>query len=174
MDVGLIQLDHGSPALPPAGTRPEAIAPAIGLAPADLDPGLPAQRVTVGPTFALVPLRSREALTRAQLDVTRHANSTGIYCFTREGADPGRPIRARMFFESAGPREDPATGSATACFGAYLLAHGVYREKLALRIEQGVEMGRPSLLHLSAQSGGGKPVIRVGGRVIESARGDLV
>src|SRR5262245_13855889 len=29
IDVGLIQLDHGSPALPPAGTRPDAIAPAI-------------------------------------------------------------------------------------------------------------------------------------------------
>ena len=28
IDVGLIQLDHGSPALPPAGTRPDAIAPA--------------------------------------------------------------------------------------------------------------------------------------------------
>ena len=56
----------------------------------------------------------------------------------------------------------------------YLLAHGVYGDELALRIEQGVEMGRPSLLHLSARSAGGKPVIRVGGRVIESARGELV
>jgi trans-2,3-dihydro-3-hydroxyanthranilate isomerase len=148
----------------------EAIAPAIGLSPADLDPALPVQRANAGPSFIIVPVRRREALARARLDVSRIPElSTGIYCFAREAESPANQVRARMFFESAGPREDPATGSATACLGAYLLAHRVYGAELALRIEQGVEMRRPSLLHLSAHAHG----IRVGGRVIESARGEL-
>jgi trans-2,3-dihydro-3-hydroxyanthranilate isomerase len=165
-----------APPIALGATLPAAeIAPIVGLAPDDLDPALPVQRANAGPSFVLVPVRRRDALARARLDVSRASElGTGIYLFVRDAEDPANQIRARMFFESAGPREDPATGSATACFGAYLLAHGVYGAKLALRIEQGVEMGRPSLLHLSAQSGGEEPVIRVGGRVIESARGELV
>jgi trans-2,3-dihydro-3-hydroxyanthranilate isomerase len=158
----------------------ERIAPIVGLAPADLDPALPVQRISAGPKFTIVPLRSRAALARARLDLARYFAyaqgdaTTGFYLFAREAEDPRNQIRARMFFEAAGPREDPATGSATACFGAYLLEHGVYGSKLQLRIEQGVEMGRPSLLHLDAQNAGGAARIRVGGRVIESARGELV
>jgi trans-2,3-dihydro-3-hydroxyanthranilate isomerase len=155
----------------------DEIAPIVGLAPSDLDPALPVQRVAAGPKFTIVPVRSREALARARLNLDAFAadeSSTGLYCFVREAADPANQIRARMFFEAAGAREDPATGSATACFGAYLLAHGVYGKSLALRIEQGFEMGRPSLLHLDARTQGGAARIRVGGRVIESARGELL
>jgi trans-2,3-dihydro-3-hydroxyanthranilate isomerase len=69
-------------------------------------------------------------------------------------------------------REDPATGSATACLGAYLLAHR--GGEFSLRIEQGVELGRPSLLRLRARRLGDADDIRVGGRVLESARGELL
>jgi trans-2,3-dihydro-3-hydroxyanthranilate isomerase len=158
----------------------ETVARVLGLAPSDLDPALPVQRAKAGPGFAIVPLRGRAALARVRFDVGAYLElakedaSTGIYVFAREAERPGNDVRARMFFESAGPREDPATGSATACFGAYLLEHGVYGDSLRLRIEQGVEMGRPSLLHLEASRVSGAPRIRVGGRVIESARGELL
>jgi len=148
----------------------------VRLAPADLDSALPVQQVSAGPVFAIVPLRRREALARVDVDLARlrafgkQHGSTGIYLFAREAEDPANPVRARMFFESAGLREDPATGSATACFGQYLLAHRVFGDgRVQLRIEQGVELGRPSLLHLDASH----ERIRVGGRVIESARGEL-
>ena len=158
----------------------EKVARVLGLAPSDLDPALPAQIAKAGPTFAIVPLRRREALARVRFDVDAYRafasgdETTGLYCFAREAEYPENQIRARMFFESAGPREDPATGSATACFGAWLLEHRVYGETLRLRIEQGVEMGRPSLLHLDASLAPHGQRIRVGGRVIESARGELV
>jgi trans-2,3-dihydro-3-hydroxyanthranilate isomerase len=51
------------------------------------------------------------------------------------------------------------------------LAGGV---RFALRIEQGVERGRPSLLRLEVTGEGGAAKIRVGGRVFESARGELL
>lgn len=164
------------------GTRlsGEVVARVLGLSPSDLDPALPVQRAKAGPGFAIVPLRRREALARVRFDVSAYLElakedaSTGIYAFAREAEHPGNQIRARMFFEAAGPREDPATGSATACFGAYLLEHRVYGDALRLRIEQGVEMGRPSLLHVEASRVSGAPRIRVGGRTLESARGELL
>jgi trans-2,3-dihydro-3-hydroxyanthranilate isomerase len=58
--------------------------------------------------------------------------------------------------------------------GAYLLAHGQHGSELSLRIEQGFEMGRPSLLRLEASGDSGATRIRVGGRVIEIARGELL
>ena len=155
---------------------PGEIAAIVGLAPADLDPALPVQQVSAGPVFAIAPLRRREALARIEVDLARlrafgkQHGSTGIYLFAREAEDPANHMRARMFFESAGVREDPATGSATACLGAYLLARRSHGSAFSLRIEQGVELGRPSLLHLDASV----ERIRVGGRVIESARGELV
>jgi trans-2,3-dihydro-3-hydroxyanthranilate isomerase len=158
----------------------DVIARILGLRPSDLDPVLPAQRVAARPAFAIVPLARRETLARlsvdldAYLDFARGDASTGVYVFAREAENPANHMRARMFFESAGLREDPATGSATACLGAYLLAHRSHGNAFTLRIEQGCEMGRPSLLHLEARSESRAPQIRVGGRVIESARGELV
>jgi trans-2,3-dihydro-3-hydroxyanthranilate isomerase len=168
---------------PPVALGPkipaEAIAPALCVEPSDLDPVLPAQRATAGPGFAIVPLRRRETLARVRFDLDAYRDlargdaSTGVYVFAREAENPANHMRARMFFESAGVREDPATGSATACLGAYLLAHRSHGDAFTLRIEQGCEMGRPSLLHLDARRTDGEPRIRVGGRVIESARGEL-
>jgi len=163
-----------------AEIAPEEIAEVLGLAPSELDPVLPAQRAAAGPKFAIVPLRRREALGRIRFDLdayrafARVEASTGVYVFAREAEDPVNHMRARMFFDAAGMREDPATGSATACLGAYLLAHRSHGSDFTLRIEQGVEMGRPSLLQLDARVESGRPRIRVGGRVIESARGELV
>jgi len=164
------------------GERLEAvrIAPGLGLSAADFDPALPIQRAQAGPAFVFVPLRGREALARARVDLQALARdaglgaTTGVYLFAREAEHAGSHVRARMFFEASGLREDPATGSATACFGAYLLAHGVYGPQLSLRIEQGFEMGRPSLLRLEGSGSGDGVKIRVGGRVIESARGELL
>jgi trans-2,3-dihydro-3-hydroxyanthranilate isomerase len=155
------------------------VAPCLGLATADLDAALPIRRAEAGPAFVFVPLRRRADLARVRVDLDGLARdtglgaTTGVYLFSREAVPGASPVRARMFFEAAGLREDPATGSATACFGAYLLAHGGYGAQLRLRIEQGVEMGRPSLLRLEASGPVEAARIRVGGRVIESARGEL-
>lgn len=157
---------------------PGEIAPALGLSAADLAPDLPAQEVRAGVHQLIVPLASRTALRRARLDQAAFAPLAArglpshVYLFTREAASPELQLHARMFFTAGGVREDPATGSATACLGAYLLAHT--GKDVALCIAQGAEMGRPSLLRLEARRGAGGPLVRVGGRVIEVARGELL
>ena len=87
----------------------------------------------------------------------------GGYVFTALGA--GR-LRARGFWPGAGISEDPATGSAAAALGLYL-AERVGDVDVA--IEQGVEMGRPSLIRMTAQPGS----VRVGGRCVLVLRGEL-
>jgi trans-2,3-dihydro-3-hydroxyanthranilate isomerase len=136
--------------------------------------------VLAGVEFVHVPLTSRAAVARARFDPGAFAPLAAegfprhVYLFAREAEAPGIDLHARMLLEDGSLREDPATGSATACLGAYLLAHGCYGERFALRIEQGVEMGRPSLLRLEVTGPAAAGKIRVGGRVLESARGELL
>ncbi len=60
----------------------------------------------------------------------------------------GARYRARMQFYGG---EDPATGSAAGCAIAYLVARGADASAIAVHVRQGVEMGRPSDLFLSAR-----------------------
>src|SRR5262245_14207897 len=158
----------------------EPIAEALGLDARDLDPRLPAQHLLAGIEFVFVPLRSLDALRRSRFDprafapLAEEGLPSNAYLFCRETVEPGNDLHARLFFLAPGVREDPATGSAAACLGAYLLAHGGFGGDLRLRIEQGHEIGRPSLLLLRASQEASGPRIAVGGRVVEAASGELL
>ncbi|MDO9636067.1 MAG: PhzF family phenazine biosynthesis protein, partial [Thiobacillus sp.] len=76
------------------------------------------------------------------------------------------------FFEAYGVREDPATGNGAAFLGAWLLEHRRYTH-LSLRIEQGHEMNRPSLVLLRAQAAAGVRRVQVGGRVVPVSQREL-
>ena len=86
-----------------------------------------------------------------------------------------RDWRARMFAPGLGIGEDPATGSAAASACGYLAGHAT-PERLAEGwvIEQGVEMGRPSTIHVGAVLRGPELVAAtVGGRAVRVGRGTL-
>jgi trans-2,3-dihydro-3-hydroxyanthranilate isomerase len=85
------------------------------------------------------------------------AQAGGAFVFCRETVEKGHAFHARMFAPGMGVAEDPATGSAAAAFAGVLAAY----EKLgdgeqSFRIEQGYEMGRPSLIELLLSIRGGK------------------
>src|SRR4029077_10475928 len=102
------------------------------------------------------------AIARCRVDMTHFEAAFGgdfaspfIVC--RETAEAGNAFHARMFSPGAGIAEDPATGSAAAAFAGYLAAHGSHRDGEHMgRIEQGYEMGRPSLMELTLKMSGGK------------------
>jgi trans-2,3-dihydro-3-hydroxyanthranilate isomerase len=75
--------------------------------------------------------------------------------FCREVADPAHSFRARMFAPAMGIAEDPATGSAVAAFAGVIAAAGLGDGQHDFTIEQGYEMGRPSLLQLALTIRGG-------------------
>jgi trans-2,3-dihydro-3-hydroxyanthranilate isomerase len=160
---------------------PEQIAPALNLSPEDIDDKAPVQQLSAGVSIVFVPLRKLSALRRSRLDLAAFAPLAGegfppiVYLFCAKPRHPENDLCARLFFDAHGVREDPATGSATACLGAYLLKHRYFPEpELSLRIEQGYEIQRPSLLMLRAKDTSSSPEISVGGRVIPSAQGKLL
>ena len=137
------------------------IATTLGIDPTDIDARFAPQRGSVGLEFLFVGLRSVSVLENLEmtLDRFRAVPSFALFAFT-EGRDTGiADYRARMFFESGGLREDPATGSANSIFAAYLMqSRG---PDFSIVVDQGVEMGRPSRIYLEARGGR----IRVGGKV---------
>ncbi len=122
----------------------------------------PAEVVSTGLPFLIIPLTSQRALSQAKINpsiletVAQELDTSLIALFTMDGTG-GNRIRARVFAPFHGVPEDPATGSAAGCFGAYLVKHGLIKgEPVAtVEIEQGVELSRPSLIQVGLALGEG-------------------
>jgi trans-2,3-dihydro-3-hydroxyanthranilate isomerase len=155
---------------------PAAVAELIGLDQQDLDPNLPPQIVSTGIAFAIVPLRSADALSRLdvkQREATEWLRARGARWFFVLGptAEKAPAFRARMQFNGG---EDPATGSAAGCAISYLVARGAVVSGKRILLRQGVEIRRPSDLFLSAKSISAKVSdVRVAGSTILVAKGQL-
>ncbi len=155
------------------------VARLAGLLPDDLDPALPPQVVSTGTAFAIVALRSEGALARLKVnqeDATAWLRDRGARWFyvlapALEQSQDGIEYRARMQFYGG---EDPATGSAAGCAIAYLVARGAVSSGARVHVRQGVEMGRPSDLFLSAKRESAKVSdVRVAGSTVLVAKGQL-
>ena len=137
----------------------------------------PIQQVAAGTSAMIVPLQSLDALRRCylNLDAYRPLLTDGfpplVYVFCRETREPQNQLSARFFFEAHGVREDPATGNGAAFLGEYLIAHTPFAAPpYSLRIEQGHEVRRPSLVLLRAGNDG----VSVGGSVLPVFAGRLL
>lgn len=158
----------------------ERIAAALGLAIDDLDGAAPAKQYSAGASAVVVQVRTLDALRRARLDLVRYAPCLAkgfpplVYVFSRETRDACNHLSARFFFEAHGVREDPATGNGAAFAGAHLLDFRLLGDgDLAVSIEQGHELGRPSLIKLRARNIPEGREISVGGSVIPILEGRL-
>ena len=172
--------------LPEVGPPPPSratLAELVGLTPPDMQAGANmAQAISCGVPFLLIPVRDRDALARCaiRMDVWTSVLSRfwarDLYIFTREGEKEGQNIRARMFGPGVNVAEDPATGSAAVSLAGYLAARDPRSDgTLSWVIEQGFEMGRPSLLHISAdKSGGAITGVRVGGASVMMSEGAMI
>lgn len=132
-----------------------------------------------GVPFLVVPVASLDALRRCTLDLPRWRDLlTGyptqkVYPVARIGE---LRWRVRMFAPGLGVAEDPATGSAAASFAGWIAEQMPHPRDgiLAVRLEQGIEMGRPSELHLELERReGGITAVRVGGAAVMVAEGTL-
>jgi trans-2,3-dihydro-3-hydroxyanthranilate isomerase len=163
-------------------SSPEAIAFTLGLHADDIgfDDFTPA-RWSAGIPFTFVPVRNIEAVKRCQVDLGKWdaAFETGgrnsAFVFSNETIDPQNTIHARMFAPRLGIAEDPATGGAAAAFAGFYarakrLADGEHR----VRIEQGYEMERPSLIEMTLLvRGGGLAAVEIGGTAIVVCEGTI-
>lgn len=156
------------------------LASALGLTSDDIDTGYPAQLASSNTSAIIVPLVGLEALSRARLDLEAFAGLAAqglpplVYLFCRGARRPDADLSARFFFEADGVREDPATGNGAAFLGAYLLEHHVFAgDALDLCIDQGANVGRPSVVMLRARKYP-RVAVQVGGGVIPTVVGQLL
>ncbi|WP_213770351.1 PhzF family phenazine biosynthesis protein [Bradyrhizobium sp. dw_78] len=161
----------------------EQAAACVSLSPADVRIDRhPPQIVSVGLPFLVVELATREALRRARPDPAASAHvfprdeSDAVYLYTSDVPLQEKPndLQARMFHPGAsGVSEDPATGSATAAAAALLAdLDGTQNAELSLRIGQGVDMGRPSLLLTRVRKENAAVMAsHVGGRCVQMMEG---
>jgi trans-2,3-dihydro-3-hydroxyanthranilate isomerase len=159
---------------------PEVAAALLSIRPGDVrtDAHVP-EVASVGLPFLVVEVASREVLRRARPDLAAYGahlplhGADAVYAYTRDAAgEPGTDLQARMFSPLDGIVEDPATGSATAAAVALLAELTGGADGLALRVGQGVDMGRPSLLLARAVRGAdGRVTASVGGRCVAAMEG---
>ena len=134
-----------------------------------------------GMPYTLVPVRDLSALADAKpaLNIWSEGFGAGkrssAYVYCRETGGHENQFRARMFAPGAGIHEDPATGSAVASLAGALIQFDDLREGLhRFKIEQGAEMGRPSLITLEIDMREGEFISgRIGGHAVEFASGTI-
>ena len=133
-----------------------------------------------GAPFVIAELKERRALAAARPYTEVFAQHlpkdlvAGIHLYV-QNRDEIAEIHARMFAPGLGVREDPATGSAAAGFAGLLAASGRYADgEHMVRIEQGYEMGRPSVIDLALTLRGGKlAAATVGGGAVVVTEGTI-
>jgi trans-2,3-dihydro-3-hydroxyanthranilate isomerase len=144
-----------------------ALAVALGLKPSDFSDELRVESVSTGIFNLMVPLKSRKALAKIEMNPGALAKALGTsaslaYCFALGS-------RGHAFARGMVPWgiiEDPATGSAAGSLGAYLVTHKKLRPGEKLTIAQGVEMGRPSHIEVEIEETRGRLTPRVTGSAV--------
>ncbi len=164
-----------------ADLAPEVIAPVLGLDLWDIDDRFPVQDVSTGLPFLIVPVKDLEALRGAAVrreeffELIADTRWKAPLIFCPETRRPDNDLSVRVFVDYYNITEDPATGSANGCLAAWLVRHRYFgSDRIDIRVEQGHEIHRPSLLHLQAAGSEAGIEVHVGGSVIETARGEFV
>jgi trans-2,3-dihydro-3-hydroxyanthranilate isomerase len=158
----------------------EDIANAVGLIPSEIGfENHRPSRMSAGVGFNFVPVRSLGAIGRARPVAGRwdraFPDGAGAFLYCRETVHKTAQFHARMFAPAHGIAEDPATGSAAAAFAGVVARYdeppgGEHR----YTIEQGYEMGRPSIIQLSLVMNDTQlQTVRIGGHAVRVADGEI-
>lgn len=170
------------PEFGPAPPRTSDLARALGLETGDLVEGtFSPETASCGVPFLFVPVKDRATLGRARVRLDEFErvlsgySTQKVFVFCNDPERSGSHFRARMFAPGIGVAEDPATGSAAAAFAGYLAKRDATRDgTLRWIIEQGFEMGRPSILEAEADVRAGAVTgVRVGGHSVLVSRGEF-
>ena len=166
----------------PVAASRDAIAATLGLELSDLAGGdWSPEALSCGLPYLFVPVRDMAAVAKARVrmdawDATLKGKwASELFVFARGGERAGTAFRARMFAPGLNVPEDPATGSANAALAGYLAARDPRCEGLlSWRVEQGFEMGRPSIIDVEADVASGQvTAVRVGGATVLVAEGTM-
>jgi trans-2,3-dihydro-3-hydroxyanthranilate isomerase len=138
---------------------------------------------SAGVAFVMIPLHDLAAASAVEFDPAlwercapfAEGRLASAYLYCRGGVNHSARFHTRMFAPDMGIAEDPATGAAVAALsGAIHFFDKPVDGHHPYLIEQGVEMGRPSHIHLHLDvSGGAITSARIGGEAVRIAYGTL-
>lgn len=144
-----------------------------------IDNRFPIQEVSTGLPVIIVPLKSLEAVKKVRInrekyfELIEHTDAKAIMVFSPETYSSENDLNVRDFAEYYGIPEDAATGSSNGCLASYLVKYRYFTKKeINIRVEQGYEINRPSLLFLKASDDNGSIDVYVGGQVEKVAQGE--
>lgn len=159
----------------------EEMAAVLGIEPRQVDDRFPIQEVSTGLPFVIMPLKDLAAVkqcqtnTKALLKLLETAEAKNVLVFAADTYHRENDLNVRVFTDYLGIPEDPATGSANGCLAGYLAKYRYTgTSQVDVRVEQGYEIGRQSLLLLRSQDHGETIEVFVGGKVQMIAKGELV
>jgi trans-2,3-dihydro-3-hydroxyanthranilate isomerase len=178
---GLIIMEQPQPKFGEVVEDRRAIAEMLSLAESDLMGDYPVQVVSCGVPFLLIPIARLESIKRARLrlDLWEKIDAAfpvpQMFLFTRQTEHSKAAVHSRMFAPGMGIAEDPATGAASGPLGSYLVQYGLAEgNSVALISEQGMEMGRPSFIHIWIEKTLGEIAsVKIGGTCVEMGEGIL-
>jgi trans-2,3-dihydro-3-hydroxyanthranilate isomerase len=157
------------------------VADVLQLDKKDIDDRFPIQEVSTGLPFIIVPLKTISALKKARVNrdkyfaLVENTEAKAILIFCPETHIKGNDLSVRVFVDYFGIPEDPATGSGNGRLAGYLVNHSYFGKKeIGVRVEQGYEIGRPSLPLLRAKDDKGRIDVSVGGKVVMVAKGEFI
>jgi trans-2,3-dihydro-3-hydroxyanthranilate isomerase len=157
------------------------ISEVLSLDGGDIEERFPIEEVSTGMFFVIVPLKTLDAVKRAKVATDKYfqlienLQAKAILVFCPQTYNHDNDLNVRVFCDFVGIPEDPATGSGNGCLAAYLVKHRYFaKDQIDIRVEQGYEISRPSLLYLRAENTQGKIDVSVGGRVVMIAKGQLL
>jgi len=147
----------------------------------DINTSFPIQEVSTGLPVIIVPLKTLESVKKVRINKNEYfrfikdIDAKTILIFCPETYNKVNDLNVRFFADQYGIPEDPATGSANGCLASYLVMHRFFgTHQINLRVEQGYEIGRPSLLYLRAEKKKQDFSVYVGGKVELIGNGKLV
>jgi trans-2,3-dihydro-3-hydroxyanthranilate isomerase len=159
----------------------EIISEVLSLDVRDIDENFPIQDVSTGLPVVIVPLKTLDAMKRARIirskyfEFTKDIHAKIVLIFCPETYKMAHDLNVRVFADHYGIPEDPATGSANGCLAAYLVKHRYFgKDQISLQVEQGYEIGRPSLLLLKSEEKKQEIAVYVGGKVEMIAKGEFI
>lgn len=159
---------------------------ALGLDKSDLDDNGPVQIVSTGHSKVVIPIRRRVSIAGLSPDMgalTRLSamiGCNGYYTWTADSPDSGNHTHGRMFAPAIGIPEDPVTGNASGCLGAYLVHHNLLPTNAegvaSFYAGQGLEVGRPGrvLVEVSRPVPNAPVAVRIAGDAVITLKGTMV
>lgn len=174
-DGALYEMTQVAPKFRVADEKSEVVAASIGLAASDI---VRMEWVSTGIFWLVAQVASLEAMMRVHPDYNALMHiPQGLSIFCTGAETPGVDVHIRAFAPAAGVPEDPVTGSANGCIGAFIAKHEALPERdgeIRYVAEQGIEMGQPGRVHVRVTGGAFDPLVRVGGYAVTVLRGELL